>query len=92
MSETSIDNLERRCPRLGSRITFRYCLISGEDDNPCWKIFDCWWEQFDVESYLKANLPAEAFEKLVEKAAAQPKNKITSILEIAEQAKKQKNK
>ena len=91
MSDLDIDNLERRCPRLGSRISFRYCLISGEDDNPCWKIFDCWWEQFDVETYLQANLPAEIFKQLVEKAAAQPKNKLTSILEIAEQAKKRKS-
>lgn len=92
MDDNDINNLERRCPRLGSRISFRYCLISGEDDNPCWKIFDCWWEYFDVESYLKANLPAEVFEQLVEKAAAQPKNKLASIVEIAEQAKKRKNK
>ncbi|MFP4225584.1 MAG: hypothetical protein ACLFRF_02555 [Desulfobacterales bacterium] len=92
MDDNSINNLERRCPRLGSKISFRYCLISGDDDNPCWKIFDCWWEQFDVESYLKANLPAEVFEQLVEKAADQPKNKLTSIVEIAEQAKKRKNK
>ena len=92
MDDTSINNLERRCPRLGSKISFRYCLISGDDDNPCWKIFDCWWEQFDVESYLKANLPAEVLEQLVEKAADQPKNKLTSIVEIAEQAKKRKNK
>ncbi|HMA85471.1 MAG TPA: hypothetical protein VKN73_07195 [Desulfosalsimonadaceae bacterium] len=91
-SDKDFDNLERRCPRLGSKITFRYCLISGEDDNPCWKIFDCWWEQFDVASYLKAHLPAEVFEKLVETAAVQPKNKLTSIVEIAEQAKQQKKK
>jgi len=91
-SDKDFDNLERRCPRLESKITFRYCLISGEDDNPCWKIFDCWWEQFDVASYLKAHLPAEVFEKLVETAAVQPKNKLTSIVEIAEQAKQQKKK
>lgn len=90
MDDKDIDNLERRCPRLGTRISFRYCLISGEDDNPCWKIFDCWWERFDVVSYLKANLPAEVFKQLVEKAASQPKNKLTSIVEIAEQAKKNK--
>lgn len=90
MDNKDIDNLERRCPRLGSKITFRYCLISGDDDNPCWKIFDCWWEQFDVESYLKANLPAEMFTQLFEKAASQPKNKVASIVEIAEQAQKKK--
>ncbi|MBS3758682.1 MAG: hypothetical protein KGY61_08455 [Desulfobacterales bacterium] len=90
MDDKDIDKLERRCPRLGSKISFRYCLISGEDDNPCWKIFDCWWEYFDVASYLKSHLPAEVFEQLAKKAAAQPKDKLSSIVEIAEQAKKNK--
>jgi len=92
MDDKDINNLERRCPRLGSKISFRYCLISGEDDNPCWKIFDCWWEYFDVAAYLKANLPAEMFEQLARQAATtQAKNKLASIVEIAEQAKNKKN-
>jgi hypothetical protein len=82
-----IDDQERRCPRLGSPISFRYCMLSGEDDDICWKILDCWWETFDVESYLKANMPEVAFKHLMA-TADKPKNKIGSILEIAEKVKK----
>ncbi len=80
----SNDNLERRCPRLGSAIPFKYCMISGEDSLPCWKIRDCWWEIFDVDAYLKANVPEPVYKQLV---AAKPKEKVASLLEIIEQAK-----
>ncbi|MFP4572331.1 MAG: hypothetical protein ACLFNW_05125 [Desulfobacterales bacterium] len=52
---------------------------------PCFKIMDCWWEIFDVDSYLKENLPKEIYQSL---AAARPKSKVASIVEIAEEAKK----
>lgn len=87
MTDSKIDSQKRRCPRLGSIIEFQYCLISGEGDLPCWKILDCWWEIFDVQSYLKANLPEAVFNRL---ATAVPQNKVSSILEIIEQAKKRK--
>ncbi|MFP3980561.1 MAG: hypothetical protein ACLFUY_04140 [Desulfobacterales bacterium] len=87
MSDPNIDNMELRCPRLGSLIPFRYCLISGEGDLPCMKIMDCWWEFFDVDAYLKENLPAEAYNKLV---TAQPRSKVATIVEIAEEAKRKK--
>ena len=87
MTDPTIENLEIRCPRLGSPITFQYCLISGEDDSICWKILDCWWERFDVESYLKSNM-SEAECTYLMARAEKPKNKVSSIVEIAEKAKK----
>ncbi|NOY70271.1 MAG: hypothetical protein GXP53_12445 [Deltaproteobacteria bacterium] len=87
MNDSQVNSQKRRCPRLGSIIEFQYCLISGEDDLPCWKILDCWWETFDVESYLKARLPEAVFSPL---ATARPSNKVASILDIVEQAKKSK--
>ena len=87
MSEQPIEDLERRCPRLGSPIPFRYCLISGEDDTICWKILDCWWETFNVESYLKKNMSETEFNHLMARAD-KPKNKIGSILDIVEKVKK----
>ncbi len=87
MSDQPIEELERRCPRLGSPISFRYCLMSGEDDFVCWKVLDCWWETFDVEGYLKNNMPESVFKELMAKAD-QPKNKISSIIEIIEKVKK----
>ncbi|MBW2571306.1 MAG: hypothetical protein JRE61_02780 [Deltaproteobacteria bacterium] len=68
------DGLERRCP---SR-------TNGEDGLPCWKIFDCWWESFDVVEYLKKSLPEDTFKRLVN---VKPKPKMVSLVELIEQAK-----
>ena len=78
------DGLERRYPRLGGPVSFRYCRTNGEDGLPCWKIFDCWWESFDVVEYLKKSLPEDTFKKLVN---AKPKPKMVSLVELIEQAK-----
>jgi len=78
--------LERRCPRLGGPVPFSYCKKSGENQQPCFKIVDCWWETFDVVRYLKDNLPEDQFNQLMD---ARPRPKIASLVELIEQAKKQ---
>lgn len=79
------DQLERRCPRLGGPVLFGYCRSSGNDGIPCWKIFDCWWECFDVVEHLKNLLPEDIFKRLV---LAKPKPKMVSLVELIEEAKK----
>lgn len=79
------NDLERRCPRLGGPVTFQYCRTSADDGLPCWKIIDCWWEYFDVVTYLKNDLPEDIFKKI---AGARPKPKMQSLLELIQQAKK----
>ena len=82
--EESIKKLIRRCPRLGNPVPFEYCEVCGDDQQPCFKILDCWWEQFDVVQYLKDNLAEDQFNRLME---ARPKPKVTSLLELIDQAK-----
>ena len=77
--------LQRRCPRLGGPVTFEYCETGADKLNPCWKILDCWWEIFDVVTYLKQNFPRDKFEKL---SCTQPKPKMKSLLELIAAAKK----
>jgi hypothetical protein len=48
-----------RCPRLGHELTFGYCRRET-GGKPCRLILDCWWERFDVRSFLQAHLPEEA--------------------------------
>ena len=79
------DQLERRCPRLGGPVSFGYCRTSGDDRSICWKIIDCWWELFDIVSYLQNSLSKEKFDLLVH---AKPKPKVVSLVELIEQAKK----
>jgi len=83
--DENIDQLERRCPRLGGPVIFSYCKTSADDQSVCWKVFDCWWECFDVVGYLKKILPEDTFKKLVN---SKPKQKIVSLVELVEQAKK----
>jgi hypothetical protein len=83
MSENK-DQIERRCPRLGGSVSFGYCRTSGDDNSPCWKVFDCWWECFDVVGYLKNSLSEDMFTRLVN---SKPKPKIVSLVEIMQAAK-----
>ncbi len=80
--------LERRCPRLGGPVGFTYCRSCEPGRQPCFKIFDCWWETFDVVRYLKDHLPEEQFERLL---AAQPRPKIASLVELIEAARQRKD-
>jgi len=54
----------------------------------CFKVIDCWWETFDIVRYLKDNLPEDQFEQLM---VARPRPKIASLVELIEQAKKNRN-
>ena len=77
------ESLERRCPRLGGDVAFGYCKVCGEDETPCFKVFDCWWEHFDVVAYIKACLSPEAFETLL--AQHTPPDKVTSLVDLIRQ-------
>lgn len=77
------DERERRCPRLGSVVRFGYCRTCVNEKQPCFKVFDCWWEQFDVTSYFEARLSTEAFDRLTQ---AKPPDKVTSLLDLVQQA------
>ena len=78
------ETLERRCPRLGGTVSFSYCRTSGENGSACFKVFDCWWERFDVSAYMRRSVSKDEFRKL---ARTSPKPKLASILELIEQAK-----
>ena len=87
--EASRKQLIRRCPRLGNTVPFKYCKTCGDDQQPCFKILDCWWEYFDVVQYMKDHLPEDQFNHLLE--AKPPKPRIASLVELIEQAR-QRNK
>jgi len=83
MSET-YDHLERRCPRLGGSVTFGYCRLNSGSELPCWKVFDCWWEVFDIVKFMQSILTPEQFERL---RGTKPKPKVASLIELIDQAK-----
>ncbi len=79
------NSMVRRCPRLGNTVPFDYCESCGDEQQPCFKILDCWWEHFDVVQYFKDSLPEDQFNHLLQ---ARPKPKVTSLIELIEQARK----
>ena len=82
------DHLDKRCPRLGGTVTFGYCRLYGGDDLPCWKVFDCWWETFDIVEFMQSLLTAEQFDQL---RTTTPKPKVASLVELINQAKMRTN-
>ena len=78
------DVLERRCPRLGGPVSFKYCRSIGDDELPCFKVMDCWWEYFDIQTYLENNYSAE---KVARFLGSKPPSKVASIVELIEKAK-----
>jgi len=78
------DNFQIRCPRLGHQISFSYCRTENQG-LPCFKTLDCWFQLFEVETFLKAELPPEIFGKIFTREV---KPKILSLVDLIEKAKK----
>jgi hypothetical protein len=77
------DGRKIRCRMLGHELTFGYCRQPGRD-LPCAKIFDCWFETFNVEDFMREHYPKEQIQQIL----APPKPKMTSLLELIQQAQK----
>jgi hypothetical protein len=84
--KTEHDHKITRCPKLGDEMTFAYCRREA-GDLPCARIITCWQAAFDAASVLKGILSEEQWERF---AGAKPKDKMSSLLEIIEQAKRRK--
>ena len=83
---TRFDHLILRCPRLGGEITFAYCR-KEQGNLPCQRIIRCWQDLIPVEQHLKEFLSNDEWDSCFN---APPKDKITTIFEIAEAVKKRK--
>jgi hypothetical protein len=83
--KTEHDHKLIRCPKLGDEMTFAYCLREA-GDLPCARILQCWFRSFDVESLLKDRLTSSQWEGFT---GAKTKDKVASLIEIIENAKRQ---
>ena len=68
---------------LGHEVAFSYCRAPGSE-MPCRKIYDCWWETFDIDAFMKAHYD----EAVLRRITAPPPSKAASLLDLIEQAKK----
>jgi hypothetical protein len=85
LNEHDLDLL-LRCRRLGHEVTFGYCR-QETGGNPCRLILDCWWERFDVRSFLQAHLPEETMGQVEHARVSPPLSKVLSLVEMIQQAK-----
>ena len=84
--QTTFTDLDIRCPKLGGEVTFGYCLQEA-GDLPCPRVLVCWQHYFPVENYLKEHLNPKQWQRF---CSRQPKDKVSSLLELIEEAKKRK--
>ena len=75
-----------RCRRLGHEVAFGYCR-QETGGKPCRLILDCWWEHFDVRSFLRAHLSPEVMAEVERISASPPPPKVLSLLDMIQQAK-----
>ena len=82
--QTTYDDLQVRCPKLGGEVTFAYCRQEA-GDLPCSRVVVCWYLYFPVESHLEKILTKDQQERFFNQ---KPKDKITTLVELIEKAKK----
>lgn len=83
----SYDDLEIRCPRLGHEIKFSYCRREA-GALPCHQTIKCWQVFFPVDVHLRGILSASEWELFSRQV---PKDKVTTIIDLIEQAKSRLN-
>ena len=86
--EPPSEDFEIRCPRLGHQINFKYCRKENSG-LPCFKTLDCWYNYFDVQSFLEDKLSKEDFKKTF---ISKGPPKVLSLLDLIEKAKAKKGK
>jgi len=81
MSKDEHDLRKIRCRMLGHEVNFSYCR-QGSGDLPCRKIFDCWFEHFDIEQFMRTHFSEEEIQKIL----TPPQPKMVSLLEMIRRA------
>ena len=80
------EDLEIRCPRLGGEVTFAYCETEG-GDLPCPRILVCWEAHLPVGPYLRKKLSPAQWHACFDQPV---KDKVTTLVQLIEDAKKRK--
>ncbi|MBC8318855.1 MAG: hypothetical protein H8E41_13200 [Desulfobulbaceae bacterium] len=77
------DTRENYCRMLGHVLSFQYCRTMKEG-LPCGRILDCWFEVMPIQEFIEENYSTEEKIKIFEP----PKQRMLSLLELIEKAKK----
>jgi hypothetical protein len=80
------DTGQIHCRMLGHEVPFTYCR-QGSNKLPCRKIFDCWFEIFPVEEFIRDHYSEEQIRQFL----TPPPPKLASILDLIQKAQSQKD-
>jgi hypothetical protein len=75
------DTREGYCRMLGHILSFRYCRVMNTG-LPCHNILNCWFERFDVETFVAENYSEEELQNIFKP----PKMKIATMIEVVGKA------
>lgn len=76
------DAKRRRCGMLGHEVPFTYCREPG-GPVPCRRIFDCWRDAFDVETFMRQHYAQETIERM----CAPPTDKACTLVDLIRRAR-----
>jgi len=76
------DEREGYCRMLGHHLRFSYCRTC-RDGLPCYKIMDCWFEKFDVRTFVEENYTALEIESFLQP----PQPKMQTLMTLIQQAR-----
>jgi hypothetical protein len=85
MKEDRFDTQRGYCRRLGHDVDFAYCRVASEGI-PCFKILDCWFERFDVQTFMKTWYSPQELASIL----TGPCHKIATLYDLIEKAKQTK--
>lgn len=83
----AFDDKEGYCRLLGHHLRFSYCRTCREG-LPCFKILDCWFENFDIRKFVEENYSAEEIRDFLEP----PKPKMQSLMTLIQRAQERMKK
>ncbi len=72
-----------RCRILGHEVPFGYCR-TGTGPRSCRRIFDCWYEHFDITAFMQKHYSEEDIQRILEP----PRDKMVSLYELIQKARK----
>jgi len=73
------DEKQGYCRMLGHTLSFRYCRAMNSG-LPCHNILNCWFERFDIETFVAENYSKEELQDIFKP----PKMKIARMVEVVE--------
>ncbi|MCI0498296.1 MAG: hypothetical protein L0Y36_01255 [Planctomycetales bacterium] len=76
------DNREIHCQAMGHDVPFSYCR-KGAAAQPCRKIFDCWYQFFDIERFMQDHYTQDQIHRIL----SPPQPKLTTLIDLIQRAK-----